>query len=630
MAPPPTHPAVPSLSADQIARTADRLNLNAADPVPARAPTGGLKSLLDNRDWKFYLAVTLPPLVIASLGLWYYTSSSSKGSGGSTKKKGKGKRRPRPSSSSGTAPAAKPEVDTKAEATTETESSAEADVTTGKVLDPTQLTDAEIEALSEAQRREYATGIKSKGNKFFSGRKYEKAIELYTQALRFVKDPVFYANRAAGYNELDRPRDTVADCDAALALDPTYVKALVRRATAHEKLGDLRPAMEDLTEACILDEFKNNVASSALERVVGKYSQDEAEKIFANRQPHFQSASLIRGFFTNFRPDPALASPPADLDALPAGPRAFWQAQAYLTAEDYPAALEHVETALREGELGDLEAKALTLRGTLHILRGDVEPALADLDAAIAADPTDLTPHLRKANFYIERRSMLEAVAAVEAAEKVTGADPTEVHFQKGQVFFFTNNFRDAINSFDEAIKHDPDFVTAYIQKGVSQYKAGEVASAQATFEEAIERFPDNADVHNYFAEVFIDQGKVDQGMAQLDQATTKDPRHALVWVNKALASLHYKEDVEASSAAIARALEIDPQCELAVAAASQIYHQSARFEEAFKYLDELTRLSRSKEEVASTIGVRESTRMQLQILQKNPRLLAKLSGGGM
>lgn len=49
----------------------------------------------------------------------------------------------------------------------------------------------------------------------------------------------------------------MADCDKALALVPTYKKALCRRANVLTKLGNFKLALEDITAVIMLDEFKN-------------------------------------------------------------------------------------------------------------------------------------------------------------------------------------------------------------------------------------------------------------------------------------------------------------------------------------------------------------------------------------
>lgn len=51
-----------------------------------------------------------------------------------------------------------------------------------------------------------------------------------------------------------------ADCTSALDLNPRYVKALIRRARALERSNRLERALEDITAACILEQFTNDTS----------------------------------------------------------------------------------------------------------------------------------------------------------------------------------------------------------------------------------------------------------------------------------------------------------------------------------------------------------------------------------
>lgn len=85
--------------------------------------------------------------------------------------------------------------------------------------------------------------MKAKGNSFFSSKKYQEAINFYTQAILFKPDPIFYSNRAACYANLGKSDEVIADCNEALKLDATYIKALNRRAQALEKKGNLSDSL---------------------------------------------------------------------------------------------------------------------------------------------------------------------------------------------------------------------------------------------------------------------------------------------------------------------------------------------------------------------------------------------------
>jgi mitochondrial import receptor subunit TOM70 len=57
--------------------------------------------------------------------------------------------------------------------------------------------------------------------------------------------PIQAPNESTGYVNMSPPKneEAVKDCDAALRLDPNYLKALNRRAAANESLGRYEDAL---------------------------------------------------------------------------------------------------------------------------------------------------------------------------------------------------------------------------------------------------------------------------------------------------------------------------------------------------------------------------------------------------
>ncbi len=58
----------------------------------------------------------------------------------------------------------------------------------------------------------------------------------------------------------------IQDCDTALDLDSTYIKAYARRATAKQSLGRLKEAMEDYKQLLSLQPG-NKQASEGIEKI---------------------------------------------------------------------------------------------------------------------------------------------------------------------------------------------------------------------------------------------------------------------------------------------------------------------------------------------------------------------------
>jgi stress-induced-phosphoprotein 1 len=94
--------------------------------------------------------------------------------------------------------------------------------------------------------------LKEKGNDAFKSAAFEKAIELYTEAIEASpkKDTPLalscYNNRAACYQQLSNFSGVIRDCTHVLELDPQNQKALLRRGLAYEGLERYRLALQDI------------------------------------------------------------------------------------------------------------------------------------------------------------------------------------------------------------------------------------------------------------------------------------------------------------------------------------------------------------------------------------------------
>lgn len=92
--------------------------------------------------------------------------------------------------------------------------------------------------------------MKDEGNAAFKARKYQQAIDIYTEGLEV--DPTnkdinskLLQNRAQAYVNLSNFDGAVADCTKALELDPSYTKAKRVRAKAYGGMGNWEEAVKD-------------------------------------------------------------------------------------------------------------------------------------------------------------------------------------------------------------------------------------------------------------------------------------------------------------------------------------------------------------------------------------------------
>ena len=91
-----------------------------------------------------------------------------------------------------------------------------------------------------------AEELKKVGNQHIAAAHYQSAIDAYTEALSHNRTAVILSNRALAYTKLELCGAALADADEALTIDPTYVKAYYRKASAHITHGKIQEAMKDL------------------------------------------------------------------------------------------------------------------------------------------------------------------------------------------------------------------------------------------------------------------------------------------------------------------------------------------------------------------------------------------------
>ena len=79
-------------------------------------------------------------------------------------------------------------------------------------------------------------------------------------------------------------------------------------------------------------------------------------------------------------------------------------------------------------------------------------------------------------------------------------------------------------------------------------------------------------------------------------------PRNVLPLVNKSLAIFQWKQDSAQAEALCKEALDIDPDCDVAVATLAQLALQQGRIDDAIKWFEKSAKLSRTEGEMINNI----------------------------
>ena len=132
--------------------------------------------------------------------------------------------------------------------------------------------------------------LKEEGNKYFRNKEYEKAIELYTDAIfksevlgeEFDSEikAALYSNRAACFMCLDKADECLSDAEHGLSLKTPYPRCRLRKYWALRKTGKANDALAELKKA--IEEDPSLEASYSKDmREVQKEADAETEKMKA-------------------------------------------------------------------------------------------------------------------------------------------------------------------------------------------------------------------------------------------------------------------------------------------------------------------------------------------------------------
>ncbi|KAF8630561.1 hypothetical protein AX17_005373 [Amanita inopinata Kibby_2008] len=605
------------------------LDMASSPPQPSTSFVDRLQEFVSEN--KRAILIGTAAAVLAVSGVAYYAASTSstrsrvgdaeKGEGvGKKKKKSKGSRKKNDREKEKDGPILEerqPPKSAKVEASADEE---EVEV----------LTENEIATMSSEDRTKKATEYKTMGNTTYQAKNFARAVDLYTQAIKVSPkaDPVFYSNRAACYINMTPPKHelVVQDCDEALKLDPSYVKALNRRALALENLERFEESVRDFTAATILDKFQNQTTAQAVERVLKKLSTKRAAEIISTREPRLPSYNFIQAYFAAFRP----RSHPTLPENASQGDQTLILALDALGASDFAHALSLVNESLEQGVSWDAgKAEALNLRGTFKFLTGDVEGAKNDILESIALVPNFTQSLVKIASVYMEQGDPKKAFECFDDAIKHNANDP-DIYYHRGQVLFIMNEFTEAAENYTKSMDLDEQFVFSHIQLAVAQYKSGNLANSMATFRRTLKTFPQRSEPHNYYGELLLDQQRFPDAVEKFDKAIelekAKTPVNVLPLVNKGLTLFQWKQDIGAAERCCTEALRLDPECEAAVATLAQLSLQQGKIDKAVEMFERQVELARSEPELMNALTYKYASMAQVEFQKNFPAMAAQLN----
>lgn len=165
---------------------------------------------------------------------------------------------------------------------------------------------------------EIAEEHKEKGNGFFKEHKFPEAVKEYEEAIkRNPKDPQFssrvYSNLAASLMKLGSHVDAKSNCEKALDLDPTFVKAISRLGSCQFFMKEYHKCLETYEKGLKLDP-ENEECKTGLARTQAKIqTSNQSGEVDKERLAHAMADPEIQGILR----DPSVQSVLQDFQENP-------------------------------------------------------------------------------------------------------------------------------------------------------------------------------------------------------------------------------------------------------------------------------------------------------------------------
>ncbi|XP_003419010.1 mitochondrial import receptor subunit TOM70 [Loxodonta africana] len=488
-----------------------------------------------------------------------------------------------------------------------------------------------------------AQAAKNKGNKYFKAGKYEQAIQCYTEAISLcpteknVDLSTFYQNRAAAFEQLQKWKEVAQDCTKAVELNPKYVKALFRRAKAHEKLDNKKECLEDVTAVCILEGFQNQQSMLLADKVLKLLGKEKAKEKYKNREPLMPSPQFIKSYFSSFTDDiisqPTLKGEKSDEDKDKEGEAlevkensGYLKAKQYMEEENYDKIISECSKEI-DAEGGRHRAEALLLRATFYLLVGNASAAKPDLDQVISLKGADVK---LRANALIKRGSMYmqqqEPLLSTQDFNMAADIDPqnADVYHHRGQLKILLDQVEEAVADFDECIRLRPESALAQAQKCFALYRqaytgnnSSQIQAAMKGFEEVIKKFPRCAEGYALYAQALTDQQQFGKADEMYDKCIDLEPDNATTYVHKGLLQLQWKQDLDKGLELISKAIEIDNKCDFAYETMGTIEVQRGNMEKAIDMFNKAINLAKSEMEMAHLYSLCDAAHAQTEVAKK-------------
>jgi tetratricopeptide (TPR) repeat protein len=458
---------------------------------------------------------------------------------------------------------------------------------------------------------------------------WDRSILAFEVQLRQADRPAgFHMALGAVYLDRNRLDDALREFVEASRLDTMRADAHTLQALSSALLNKPALAAQALAKASSLDPGKPALVYSQARQLALAGQPEQAGEIlrtFIESQP-LQSIdrSAREAGGTPFERVALLRQTAGVAPIFP--PALYADAFKLLIQGAYRDAVDRLKQLAARDPLNDGWSEGDPLaRGSAALRSGDIQSALAHLKMAVESAPNRAEAHRIRAVAYRENdqrdesfeefrtairlnpsdeRARISLAEAFNAAGQDAGAERVlgeaiesfpaagQAHYNLGRLYRLTARNLDAVRSFERAAALNPLVGSDHLYETI-----GAIHVVEANFDSAIDALqkrvdvsPNNAEAHRILAEVYLQQNRHDEALAEFLVALLVDPRSAHTWAGIGQLQLQRGKYVDAAEAS-RRAVDLDPSLRGARYSLGSALVRLGRTEEGQKEIQEFERM---------------------------------------
>jgi tetratricopeptide (TPR) repeat protein len=469
---------------------------------------------------------------------------------------------------------------------------------------------------------------------------HDEAIECYTKALEIRPDYAeAYYSKGQALNDSEKYEEAIKCFDEALKIKPSYEEAIKVKGVAYEKQKEkeasliIREALEYISNG----DYEN--ANTSFDKAIS-VNPNYAVAYYYKGDLYFKKREYKQAIDYH---DKALKINPDYIDVIKQKGLALFE------LKEYEQAVTCFDKALHiKSDQSIVEFKEKAIRNLQEIEELKKGISLYDLDkydeALICFNRSLEANSKNTQTLYYKGRALAhqsqfneaiscfdealkinpiydEALKAKELAIKEQRQKKISLLVEEGLQYSKNNNYLNAIDSFDKAIKLDPKNYIPYYYKGEVLFKRQEYNEAIECYSKALEIKPDYAEAYYIKGLAFSDLGKHKEAISCFDEALKINPiydealkakeatrekqaqKEFSLIINEGLLYLE-NEDYENANASFDKAIALKPEDDTTYNLKGAIYLKLSDYRRAIEYYDKALKINSENFDVLRDKGI--------------------------